>query len=101
MRMMCIKGKQWPEFYTGITAGMVYEVNPAFWCPCGGQRADVEGSVFHRPTTVRCLICKKVRRHVRYVPWAMDRFIPWDDPPVSVDEANELYAPTRLIEELL
>lgn len=59
------------------------------------------GSVFLKPMNLRCVFCHKKNRGVIHVPWGAWRFVPWDEPKVSVEEANELYAPTRLIEELL
>lgn len=103
MKMMCIKGRQHPA-HTGLVSGQIYEVNPhpssCDVCPYKPVAAD--GSVFTRPVRIKCFICGKVLpAKQQNVPWNPNRFVPWDDPKVSLEEANDLYAPTKLVEEFL
>lgn len=100
MRMLCIEGRQHP-FHTGIVSGQVYEVSAApFCCNAGAKSVCADGSVFIRRVTLRCRYCSWVRR--RYtgpVLWKATRFVPWQEPKVSLEEVRALYLAPPLREK--
>lgn len=89
MKMLCIKGSlPKPPWHDGLKAGVTYDVDLVKHC-CE-TRAFAAGSVFKKPVKLECNKCKAILTPTQ-IPWGPERFIPFDPPKISEQEANDLY----------
>jgi hypothetical protein len=98
MKMLCIRGRTAPQ-HTGVFAGRVYDVDMIQHC-CE-TRAAAQGSVWKKNTRLKCSVCNQnvFNSSGTCVPWGPDRFVPVDPTKVTIEEVNELYEPSPILEE--